>query len=280
MTTSSSPSSAADPEVPGEAASCSSDPHGSDPHDHTGHDHPPTGAEIVSALVRGLSIVSLVIPAVAVVLVLVCLPATPSTPLPLVLGIALGALQLVVVVVTSMFVSKVQRRLAVNPGPMAVRSSVEEVLRLAAVLFAGLLWPSEAVGPMGIWLGLGTALVWIVLATAQTVSARRRIAAPSAWATEAVGTFLTEKVSVPRSMVLRVLDVVGTALFQIGATVLIVLSPVLTIGTIVLSIATGLSTLILQRRSPGERPHTLWAYAPFGIGVLTAALALLGLSTL
>jgi hypothetical protein len=279
MTTSSSPSPAADPEVPGEGDSCAADPH-QDSHDHTGHDHPPTGSDIVSALVRGLSIVALVIPAIAVVAVIIALAAAPSTPVPLLLGIGLGALQLVVVVLTSLFVSKVQSRLAANPGPMAVRSVVEEVLRLAAVLFAGLLWPMEALGRLSVWIGLGAALVWLALATAQTISARQRIARPSAWATEAVGTFLTEKVGVRRSMVLRVLDVIGTVCFQIGATVLIMLSPVMAIGTIVLSIATGLSTLVLQRRSPGERIRSLWAFAPFALGLLTLALALLGLSTL
>ncbi|PWH06865.1 hypothetical protein DEO23_08155 [Brachybacterium endophyticum] len=275
MTTSSSPSPAADPEAPGENAAC-----GTDPHDHTGHDHPPTGADIVTSLVRGLSIVSLVIPALALVMVLAALAIAPATPLPAVLGLALGALHLLVVVLTSLFVTKVQSRLAVNPGPMAVRCTVEEVLRLAAVLLAGLLWPFERPGPLGVWLGLGAALVWLALATAQTVSARRRIARPSPWASDAVETFLTEKVGVRRSMVLRVLDVAGTACFQIGASVLIVLSPVMTIGTIVLSIASGLSTLILQRRSPGERVRTAWAYAPFALGVLTLALAVLGLVSL
>ena len=50
-----------------------------DPHDHSGHDHPPTGADLLRELVQGLSILSLVIPALGVVLLLVILPMAPST---------------------------------------------------------------------------------------------------------------------------------------------------------------------------------------------------------
>ena len=43
-------------------------PHCDDPHDHSGHDHPPTGADLVRDLVKGLSIQALLIPALGVVL--------------------------------------------------------------------------------------------------------------------------------------------------------------------------------------------------------------------
>lgn len=250
-----------------------------DPHDHAGHDHGPTGSQIVTDLVQGLSILSLLIPGLAVLMVVAALLDTPSTPLPLALGLALGAAQLLVLVLTSVFVARTRKHLAVNPGLTAVRSVTDEVLRLAAVLLAGLLWPGELTGPLGIWVGTGVALVWIVLATVQTVSTRRRIARPSDWSKNAVATFLGERISVRRSMTLRLLDVVGTAAFQLGATVLVFLSPVLAIGTIVLSVATGLATLVLQRRPSAERSRTAWAYAPFGVGLLTLALAFLGLAT-
>ncbi|MDN6399678.1 MAG: hypothetical protein L0K01_04380, partial [Brachybacterium sp.] len=58
-------------------------PHGDDPHDHTGHDHPPTGADLVRDLVKGLSIQALLIPVMAVVLLLAILPFAPLTPVPL-----------------------------------------------------------------------------------------------------------------------------------------------------------------------------------------------------
>lgn len=249
-----------------------------DPHDHTGHDHGPTGADIVTQLVQGLSIVSLIIPAIAVVMLLTMLARTPSSPYPLALGLALGAVQLFVLVITSMFVARTRHSLAVNPGLTAVRTVTDEVLRLAAVLLATLLFPGDLRGPLGIWVGGGVALVWLILSTAQTVSTRRRIAKPSAWATQAVETFLSEGVTVRRSMVSRVLDVIGTASFQLGATILVLQAPLLVIGTGVLSMATGLSTLVLQRHSPAERARSPWAFAPFGIGILTLVLALIGLA--
>ena len=79
---------------------------------------------------------------------------------------------------------------------------------------------------------------------------------------------------------MRLLDVLGTVMFQLGATVLVILSPVLAVGTAVLSIGTGLSTLVLQRRPPAERSRTPWAYMPVALGALTLALAVLGLLSL
>ena len=39
-------------DTPAESRPHCDDPH--DPHDHTGHDHPPTGADLVRDLVKGL----------------------------------------------------------------------------------------------------------------------------------------------------------------------------------------------------------------------------------
>ncbi|GAA1321417.1 hypothetical protein GCM10009592_01780 [Brachybacterium rhamnosum] len=271
------------PRVEGTADSCAAtpqDPHTAhDPHDHSDHDHPPTGADLVRDLVRGLSVVALLIPVVIVVLLLTILPMAPSTPLPLVLGLALGAAHLLSLVVTSLFVSRTRRQLAVNPGLLAVRSAVDELLRVAAVLLGLLLWPGELRGELGVWIGAGAAIVWLVLATTQTVSTRRRIASPSQWAEDAVATLLHHRVGARSTVVMRLLDVIGTACFQVGATVLVILSPVLVIGTAVLSIGSGLSTLVLQRRPPAERAGTAWAYVPLGVGVLTLLLAVLGLAT-
>lgn len=251
-----------------------------DPHDHTGHDHPPTGADVVRDLVRGLSVLALVLPALGLVLLLAILPLAPSSILVLALGLALGAAQLLVLVATSLFVARTKPRLAVNPGLMAVRSAAEEALRVAAVLLALLLWPDDARSELGVWLGAGAALVWLALATAQTVSTRLRISRPSEWSKQAVATLLSERVT-PRSTVLmRLLDVLGTVLFQLGATVLVILAPVMVVGTAVLSIGSGLATLVLQRRTPAERLRSPWAYAPFIIGLLTLGLAVLGLTAL
>lgn len=258
----------------------STDPHCTDPHDHTGHDHPPTGADLVQDLVKGLSILALLIPVLAVVMLLAILPAAPTSPVVLLLGIALGAAHLVSLVVTSFFVSRTRKQVAVNPGLLAVRSAVEELLRVAAVLIALLLWPADIRAELGVWVGAGAALVWLALATAQTVSTRRRIARPSNWSKDAISTLLSERVGARSTVVMRLLDVIGTAAFQIGATVLVVMSPVLVIGTVVLSIGSGLSTLVLQRRAPAERSRTPWAYAPVAIGLLTLALASLSFVSL
>lgn len=251
-----------------------------DPHDHTGHDHPPTGADLVHDLVRALSVVALVIPVLAVAMLLAVLPFAPSTPLVLALGLGLGAAHLASLVVTSVYVSRTRRQLSVNPGLLTVRSTVEEVLRVAATLLAVLLWPADGRAELGVWVGAGCALVWMVLATVQTVATRRRLSRPSAWATDAVATLLDQRVDARSTAVMRVLDVIGSAAFQIGATVLVILSPVLVIGTAVLSIGSGLSTLVLQRRTPSERVRSPWAFVPLGVGLLALALAALGIVSL
>lgn len=261
------------------------DPHcenrrGEDPHDHTGHDHPPTGADLVRDLVKGLSIQALLIPALGVIMLIAILPFAPVTPVPLLLGLALGAAQLVSLVATSLFVSRTRRQLAVNPGLLAVRSVVDELLRVAAVLLALLLWPGDIRADLGVWVGAGCALVWVILATAQTVATRRRIARPGEWSEDAISTLLSHRVGARSTVVMRLLDVAGTMMFQLGATVLVILSPVLVIGTAVLSIGTGLSTLVLQRLAPAERSRSPWAYAPFVLGLVTAGLASLGLLAL
>ena len=255
-------------------------PHCDDPHDHSGHDHPPTGADLVRDLVKGLSIQALLIPALGVVLLLAILPFAPLTPVPLLLGIALGAVQLLSLVATSLFVARTRKQLAVNPGLLAVRSIVEELLRVAAVLMALLLWPADLRTHLGIWVGAGCALVWLALATAQTVTTRRRIARPGEWSEEAISTMLAHRVGARSTVVMRLLDVTGTALFQVGATVLVILSPILVAGTAVLSIGVGLSTLVLHRRAPAERSRSPWASAPIALGLLTLALAVFGVLAL
>src|SRR5699024_5779499 len=128
-------------------------PHCDDPHDHPGHDHPPTGADLVRDLVQGRPIQALLLPAPGVVLLVAVLPFAPLTAVPLLLGIGLGALQLISLVATSLFVSRTRRQLAVNPRLLGVRSVVEELLRVAAVLLAVLLWPADVRPDLGIWVG-------------------------------------------------------------------------------------------------------------------------------
>lgn len=282
MSTTSTPTPHGAPEPPEDTAAgaagtaaVTADADCGDPHDHTGHVHPPTGAEIVTGLIRGFSVLTLVVPTLGLVLFVAALAVTPSTPLVLLVGTVLGGLQLGVLVGTGLLVSRGHARLALHPGLLAVRSVLDEVLRLAAVLLALVLWPAESRGPLGVWIGLGCALVWVVLTTIQLASARRRIASPSTWSQEMVATLMLEEVSVRRSMVMRLADVAGLLLFQIGATVLLAASPVMIVATVVLSVATGMSTLALQRRPPSERTGSAWAFAPLGIGLLTVGLAVL-----
>lgn len=250
-------------------------PHCADPHDHTGHDHPPTGAELVRDLVKGLSIQALLIPALAVVMLIAILPLAPTTPLPLLVGVVLGGVQLALLVGTSMIVSRRRAQMAMNPGLAAVRSVLDEVLRVGAVLLAVLLWPADIRTELGVWIGAGCALVWLILATAQTVATRRRISRPGDWSKEAISTLLAHRVGARDTVVMRLLDVVGMIAFQIGATVLVILSPILAAGTAVLSLGSALATLVLQRRSPAERSRSPWAYAPLLLGLLTLLLAVL-----
>lgn len=252
----------------------------SDPHDHTGHDHGPTGSEIVQGLIRGFSILSLVVPILGIALIIAGCAATPSTPIVPLLGIVLGGLQLGVLVGTALLVARGDQRLSVHPGVLAVRSVLEELLRLAAVLIAFSLWPAEPRGPIGLWVGIGCALVWTALTMAQMVSARRRIARPSEWSKEMVATLLLERVGVRRTMVMRTLDVLAMMLFHVGATVLITASPVMVAATIVLSVAIGMSTLVQVRRAPSERVRSPWAWAPLVIGLVTAALAAMAVLSL
>src|SRR5690606_27465583 len=131
-----------------------------------------------------------------------------------------------------------------------------------------------------VWVGAGCALVWVILSTAQTVTTRRRIARPGEWSEDAISTLLSQRVGARSTVVMRLLDVAGTVMFQLGATVLVILSPVLVIGTAVLSIGTGLSALVLQRLAPAEPSRSPWAYAPSVLALVTVALASLGLLAL
>lgn len=259
-----------------ESACAHGDPH--DAHDHSGHEHPPTGAELVPALVRGLSVTALVIPVVGVAALAGGLAFAPSSPVVLVHGLLLGIVQLVVLVLTSLVVARRSARWAISPALQAVRSIAEELLRLAAVALAVLMMPVDDPARVGAWLGIGTALVWVVLATAQTVAARRRIAQPGEWAEDAVATLLGGRVSVRRSMVMRVLDVTGTVCFQIGASVLIASAWIMVVPAIVLSFATAMSTLVLQRHPAGERIGSPWAYAPVILGILALLLGALAVA--
>ncbi len=246
-------------------------------HDHSDHDHGPTGAQIVQGLIRGLSVLTLVIPAIAVVLLIGALSLAPATPLPLLVGLALGGFQLVVTLLISMVLLRTRPHLTVHPGVLALRSFAEEALRLGAVLLVLMLWPVEPRIELGVWTGLGAAFAWLVMATVQTVSTRRRLRSPSTWGKEAVATLLTEKVSPRSAVAMRTLDILGVALFQIGATTLVMMAPVFAIGTLVLSVASAVATLMLQRKPAAERLGSPWVYAPLLIGLMTILLVGLGI---
>src|SRR5690625_7722495 len=98
----------------------------------------------------------------------------------------------------------------------------------------------------------------MALATAQTVATRRRLTRPSEWAERTVATMLAERVSARSTVLMRLLDVLGSITFQVGATVLVILTPVLAIGTFVLSVASGLSTLVLHQIGRASCRARVW----------------------
>ncbi|WP_058235465.1 hypothetical protein [Devriesea agamarum] len=255
-----------------------------DDHAHQG----PTGAEIVQRLGTGFAVLALVTPLLAIVLVLIGLTNTPLSFMPPVVGLALGGVQLFIAVGISVLAGRIhlkrhgnrdgtQRSISVvgHPAGTAVRSVLEELARLGAVSLVLVLHPVLNRAATGLWIGIGASVVWAVLATAQFVSARRRIQTPSEWSRETVQTVLDQGGRVGRVMGMRVIDLIGVFAFQIGASLLIAGGWVMVVATAVLSMATGLSILIMQQRSPADRPRSIWAFAPVGIGVFTVVLAII-----
>ncbi len=245
-----------------QACSCGSD-----------HDHGPTGADIVQGLGRGFAVLSLAVPACAALIVIAALAKTPSSPLVILLGIGLGLSHLAVLVAMSAVTRKTQDSVASTPGFLATRVLLEEVLRLAVVLVGLLLFHFENYSSLGLWIGVGAMLVWTVLTTSHLVIARKRILKPGDWSRGTVLSMLEEKISVNRAMMLRLLDIVAVLLFHVAATMFVAVAPIMCVATFVLSLASGLSTLVLQRMDPDRRQRSLWAYAPIGIAVLLSALA-------
>lgn len=244
------------------ACSCGSD-----------HDHGPTGADIVKGLGQGFAVLTLVIPAFAILLLCAALFFTPSSPLVIFLGLGLGLAHLAILLVMSGLTKKVRQPLASSPGYLAARVFLEEALRLVVVLLGLILFHFENHGPLGLWIGVGAMLVWATLTTAHVAIARARILKPGDWSKGTVLSMLEEKISVRRAMTLRFLDVAAVLLFQLAATTLVAMAPVMIAATFVLSLAAGFSTLVIQRMSPERRQRTAWVFAPIAISALLSALA-------
>ena len=237
------------------------------------HDHGPTGNDVVHALGRGFAILSLLTPLLALVLFAACLVATPTSAGVLFLGIGLGLAHLALMLVAGAVGAKKGPAMTASPWFLVGRVAIEELLRLLVALIALVTLSWQWRGALGLWIGVGAMLVWAILATVQLATSRRRIARPSDWSRETVLSVLDGGISVRRAMTVRFVDIAGLFLFQLGACTLVTAAPIMTVATIVLSIASGLSTLIVQSLSPARRKNSPWAFAPCAIGVVTAALA-------
>ena len=237
------------------------------------HDHGPTGNDVVHALGRGFAILSLLTPLLALVLFAACLVATPTSAGVLFLGIGLGLAHLALMLVAGAVGAKKGPAMTASPWFLVGRVAIEELLRLLVALIALVTLSWQWRGALGLWIGVGAMLVWAILATVQLASSRRRIARPSDWSKETVLSVLDGGISVRRAMTVRFVDIAGLFLFQLGACTLVTAAPIMTVATIVLSIASGLSTLIVQSLSPARRKNSPWVFAPCAIGVVTAALA-------
>ncbi|SHW55145.1 Uncharacterised protein [Mycobacteroides abscessus subsp. abscessus] len=260
MSTASEPAHVVDPGT--DRCSCGSD-----------HDHGPTGNDVVHALGRGFAILSLLTPLLALVLLAACLVATPTSAGVLFLGIGLGLAHLALMLVAGTVGAKKGPAMTTSPWFLVGRVAIEELLRLLVALIALVTLSWQWRGALGLWIGVGAMLVWAILATVQLASSRRRIARPSDWSKETVLSVLDGGISVRRAMTVRFVDIAGLFLFQLGACTLVTAAPIMTVATIVLSIASGLSTLIVQSLSPARRKNSPWVFAPCAIGVVTAALA-------
>ncbi|MCT2149047.1 hypothetical protein M3D48_00170 [Dermabacter vaginalis] len=237
------------------------------------HDHGPTGNDVVHALGRGFAILSLLTPLLALVLFAACLVATPTSAGVLFLGIGLGLAHLALMLVAGAVGAKKGPAMTASPWFLVGRVAIEELLRLLVALIALVTLSWQWRGALGLWIGVGAMLVWAILATVQLASSRRRIARPSDWSKETVLSVLDGGISVRRAVTVRFVDIAGLFLFQLGACTLVTAAPIMTVATIVLSIASGLSTLIVQSLSPARRKNSPWVFAPCAIGVVTAALA-------
>lgn len=256
------PTTAHDIDPHTDACSCGSD-----------HDHGPTGAEIVQSLGTGFAVLSIAVPALALALTLGALALTPSTPLVLLVGLGLGLGQLAVLVAMSALASKAGGAATSGPGFLVARVGIEEVLRLAVVLIGLVIFRTELRGALGLWIGVGAMLVWTCLTTAQLVAARRRILKPGDWSKSTVLSMLDDRISPRRALALRFADIAAVLLFQVAATVLVAAAPIMVLATIVLAVASGLSTLVVQRYSPERRASSPWVLAPLGISLILALLA-------
>ena len=239
------------------------------------HNHGPTGNEIVHALGRGFAILSLLTPLLALVLAAASLAATPTSAGVVFLGIGLGLVHLALMLVAGVVGTKKGAAMTRSPWFLVGRVAIEELVRLLVCLIALVTLSWQWTGALGLWIGVGAMLVWAALATVQLAASRRRITQPTDWSKETVLSVLDGGISVRRAMCVRFLDIAGLFLFQLGACTLVTAAPIMTVATIVLSIASGLSTLIVQSLSPQRRKTSPWAFAPFAIGIVTAALAVI-----
>ena len=236
------------------------------------HDHGPTGAEVVKHLATGYAVLSLLIPLVSLLILISAGFLAPSDPTVLIFGIGLGLVQLLILLLMGIAAKNLSSLPTYSPAFLIARVALEEVARLAIVLTALLLYPTENKTALGLSLGAGAMLVWTLVTTWQNIKSRNQILKPLEWSKTTVLTVVNSGISVRQAMSLRFLDILALLLFSVSATALVATAPVMIIACMSLSVAAGLSTLIIGKMPAERRQRTLWVFAPIIISIIVTAL--------
>lgn len=254
--------------------------HGVHAHDH-GHEHDPhatterTGADVVSELTRGYGLLSLLLPIVALVGFVVLAALVPTGGEGLVVGLALGGLQLIVQLLGGALASSGRVRSGATRLLVVLGVAlVAELLRLPAVLFGASFIPADALA-RGLWIGAGAGLVQIAVATVQAFLARRSVATPSDMARGVVTDVLAQRVPGTRVVALQTLGNLSAVVFSLGASALVSLAPPLVAATVVLALITAVAAWVLQLHRPADRPRSPWQAAAPAVALLVLLLALI-----
>lgn len=266
-----------DPAEPGGRGHGAHD-HDHDPHAVEGDPHATTertGADVVSELTRGYGLLSMLLPIAALVGFVVLAALVPTGGEGLIVGLALGGLQLIVQLLGGAAVSSGRvRKGATRLLLVLAVALVAELLRLPAVLFGASYIPADALA-RGLWIGAGAGLVQLVTATVQAFLARRSVAKPSDLARGVVNDVLAQQVPGTRVVALQTLGNVSAVVFSLGASALVSAAPPLVAATVVLALVTAVGAWVLQLHRPADRPRSVWQAAAPVVALVVLGLALI-----
>ncbi|MCI9887180.1 hypothetical protein JT358_01720 [Micrococcales bacterium 31B] len=234
---------------------------GDDSHDHT----PYSGAEIVRQLGSGYAILTLALPAAVLISFLTLAAFVPGDFATWGLGVGLGLLQYIA---SSAFTFAATRRRLQGRRPslpLALTGAVtQEVLRVAVIAVFSLVFASWLKSNV-IWLALGVAAGQLLALATTEFTSRRAMQRPSAWSQNQVEYVLTLGVSGHSITLRRAFEHLLTALWAVGATLLVGEQWQMAAAIIVLLFGVTLIGFMLQEKSPRQRLASPLAY--FGPGV-------------